>query len=143
MEQIRKKGVAVIECCEEIPCNPCVSACPRHAIRINGGIHHIPELDEEACIGCGICIARCSGQAIFVVERLERTARISFPYEMPEIPEKELEVYGTNRDGEPVCTGVITQIMEHKSFDHTMVVTIEVPAANADDVRGFRFKEER
>lgn len=142
MEQSRKKAVAVIECHEEIPCNPCVNACPRHAIRISGGIHHIPVLDEDACIGCGICVAKCSGQAIFVVERDEKTARISFPYEMPKIPKKGLEVYGTDRNGDPVCPGRIMRILNQETFDRTMVVTIEVPAEFADDVRGFRYKEE-
>ena len=67
MEKKELRPIAVIECCEEIPCNPCMSACPHHAIVIEGGIHHIPQLKPELCVGCGICVARCSGQAIFVV----------------------------------------------------------------------------
>ena len=67
MEKKESSPIAVIECCEEIPCNPCMSACPHHAIVIEGGIHHIPQLKPVLCVGCGICVARCSGQAIFVV----------------------------------------------------------------------------
>ena len=27
-----EKGVAILECVQEIPCNPCVDSCPVHAI---------------------------------------------------------------------------------------------------------------
>lgn len=138
----RRRAVAVIECYEEIPCNPCVSACPQHAIRIEGGIHHVPYLDEEVCTGCGNCIARCSGQAIFVIERGEGYARVSFPYEMPGVPKKGQEVYGTDRYGAVVCTGRIIRIVSQEVYDRTMVLTIEIPEKYADMVRGFRFKEE-
>lgn len=138
----RRKAVAVIECCEEIPCNPCVNACPQHAIWIDGGIHHVPQLKEEACTGCANCVARCSGQAIFVIEQREKYTRISFPYEMPKIPEEGQEVYGTDRNGTTVCKGRIFRIVSRESYDRTMVLTIEVPTEYADVVRGFRYKEE-
>ncbi len=51
MEKKELRPIAVIECCEEIPCNPCMSACPHHAIVIEGGIHHIPQLKPELCVG--------------------------------------------------------------------------------------------
>lgn len=142
MEEIRRRPIAVIECCEEIPCNPCVSACPQKAIRMEEGIHHIPWVDENACVGCGICVAKCSGQAIFVVEKSERTAKVSFPYEMLPLPEKGTAVWGTDREGKSVCEGTITKVSLAKAFDRTAVVTIEIPVRWAEEVRGFRYKEE-
>ena len=65
-ERMRKGPVAVIECVQEIPCNPCQAACPKKAITIGENITHLPVLDQEVCIGCGICISRCPGLAIFV-----------------------------------------------------------------------------
>lgn len=142
MEEITRKPVAVIECWEEIPCNPCVHACPHKAIHMEEGMHHIPWVDENVCTGCTICVAKCSGQAIFVVERTDETAKVSFPYEMLPLPERGMAVYGTDRDGNIVCDGTIANVNLSKAFDHTAVVTIEIPGGLEKDVRGFRYKEE-
>lgn len=143
MENKELRPIAVIECCEEIPCNPCMSACPHHAIVIEGGIHHIPQLKPELCVGCGICVARCSGQAIFVVGQEQDYGVVSFPYEMLPLPEKGMIVDGTDREGQTVCQGEILKVMAAKNFDHTTVVTLKVPLGKEDTVRGFRFREDR
>ena len=47
-EVIRKKGPkAVIECKQDIPCNPCTTCCAFKAITFAGSISSLPELDEE------------------------------------------------------------------------------------------------
>ena len=75
-----KKGpVAIIECVQGIPCNPCQEACPQKAIHVGDSITNTPKLDAEACIGCGLCIAACPGLAIFVVDKSGEKALISFP----------------------------------------------------------------
>jgi Fe-S-cluster-containing hydrogenase component 2 len=66
-ERLDKGPVAIIECAQEIPCNPCVESCPFDAIVISGPITELPRLDASKCTGCGSCIAVCPGQAIFVV----------------------------------------------------------------------------
>lgn len=59
----------VMECTQNIPCNPCQDACPKHCIKIGEHITSLPAVDEAAdCIGCGMCVASCSGQAIFLVD---------------------------------------------------------------------------
>ncbi len=141
MGKNRSNPIAVIECKEEIPCDPCVRACPHHAIQIEGGIHNIPQLIVNRCVGCGICVAKCSGQAIFVVEKRREKGYVSFPYEMLPLPQKGDHVFGTDRDGNVQCDGIIQKIITAKSFDHTAVVTIEIPVEFVDDIRGFRFKE--
>lgn len=143
MEKEKSRPIAVIECCEEIPCNPCMNACPHHAITIEGGIHHIPQLNTELCIGCGICVAKCSGQAIFVVGQEMDCGVVSFPYEMLPLPEKGMIVKGTNRKGKIVCQGEIMKVVQKKSFDHTAVVTLKVPLGQEETVRGFQFMEEK
>ena len=48
-EVIRKKGPkAVIECKQDIPCNPCTTCCAFKAITFAGSISSLPELDEES-----------------------------------------------------------------------------------------------
>lgn len=142
MGESKKRPIAIIECCEEIPCNPCVQACPHNAIKIEGGIHHIPVLSEEKCVGCGMCVAKCSGQAIFVVEKGDTKGTVTFPYEMLPLPRNGMRVYGVDRDGAVVCNAVVTKVVTAEKFDHTNLVTIEVPVEMTDIVRAFRYKEE-
>ena len=65
METLKNKKCVVIECKQNIPCNPCESACPHHAITIGNPITNLPVVDSEKCIGCGLCVAQCPGQACF------------------------------------------------------------------------------
>ena len=136
----KRKALAVIECFEEIPCNPCESSCPHGAISLNGAIWHIPVLDEKKCVGCGICVAHCSGQAIFVVDdsHSEELCSISMPWELLPMPEKGAAVTATDRNGKAVCTGTVKKVTLAPSFDCTAVLTVEVPAAFRDEVRGIR-----
>lgn len=60
-ERMKKGPVAVIECVQEIPCNPCENACPFGAIKIGDPITNLPVLDGEKCTGCGTCVAMCPG----------------------------------------------------------------------------------
>jgi len=137
-----KGPVAVIECVQEIPCNPCEAACPKNAILIGEPITNLPVLDEDACIGCGICIAKCSGLAIFVVDKSGKDStgkgKVSFPYEFYPLPQKGDKVKGVNRSGEIVCDAVVTSVINPKSYDHTPVITIEVPVEWADEVRNMK-----
>ena len=50
-EKELEKGVAILECVQEIPCNPCVESCPVHAISMKD-INAPPVNDFEKCIGC-------------------------------------------------------------------------------------------
>jgi len=43
-ERLSKKAAAVIECCQEIPCNPCMEYCPFEAIKVEGNINADPLL---------------------------------------------------------------------------------------------------
>ena len=143
MDKNKKRAVAVLECYEEIPCNPCMHSCPHEAIRIEGGIHHIPVLDEAKCVGCGICITHCSGQAIFLEEVTEDDGYVSVPYEFVPLPVKGMKVGATGREGQYICEGEIADVRSAKAFDHTSVVKIKIPKRYVNDVRGFQYMEER
>ena len=59
----------VMECTQNIPCNPCQDACPKGCISIGTNIVSLPVVvDDGECINCGMCVASCSGQAIFLVK---------------------------------------------------------------------------
>ena len=57
-EPVVMMGIAC-RCCENAPC---VAACPRDALKVNG--HGIIELDKKRCSGCGWCIEACDFGAI-------------------------------------------------------------------------------
>lgn len=136
-DRYAKGPVALIECVQEIPCNPCEAACSFGAIHIGEPITNLPILDCEKCVGCGICVSRCPGLAIVVVDKTysETTATVAFPFEYYPIPEVG-EIRGAmNRKGEVLCPGKIVKVMNPASFDHTPVVTVEIPKEYADEVR--------
>jgi len=128
-ERLRQGPVAVIECVEQIPCNPCVDSCPQGAITMPGGLNQIPRLDVGVCTGCGLCISCCPGLAIFVVDLSAKgqTAAVSLPYEFLPLPEKGQEVLALDRTGRELGTAMVTRVQAGKRVDRTHVVTIAVP----------------
>lgn len=135
-EQLRKGPIAVIECIEEIPCNPCEAACPMHAIHIGCPITNLPRLDVEKCIGCGKCISACSGLAIYVKDytHSENSCTISFPFEYLPLPAVGVEVEMVGRHGEVFCNGTILKVNTAKSNGNTAVITAEYPKQYFEEV---------
>jgi len=135
-----KGPVAVIECVQEIPCNPCEAACPFGAITVGERIINIPTFQEDLCTGCVQCVAKCPGLAIFIIDKTysQDTATVSFPHEYLPLPEKGDLVQAVDRQGNVVCSAEVLRVVRPKAFDRTAVVTIIVPKHFADDVRGMK-----
>ena len=142
-KRLESGAVAVIECIQEIPCNPCESACRFHAIVVGEPITNLPRLVEEKCRGCGECIAACPGLAIFLVNRIysPTEAAVSVPYEYLPMPEVGSAVDALDRHGEPICSGSVIRIARSGRNDNTAVVTLVVPAHYSDQVRSFRMTD--
>lgn len=136
--RMAKGPVAVIECVQEIPCNPCEAACPFEAIGVGEPITSLPVLDEEKCTGCGACVAACPGLAIFTVNMAysETEAAVAFPYEYRPLPAKNDLVEAVDREGKVVSRGRVLDIKMPKAFKQTAVVTLAVPKAMGFQVRG-------
>lgn len=139
-----KKGIhPVMECTQNIPCNPCQDACPRGCIKIGENITSLPAVDEEKeCIGCGMCVASCSGQAIFLVQEdvEEGYGEVTMPYEFLPVPEVGDEGIALGRDGQEVCPAVVTKVRSAPAFDHTNLLTIKVPNDMVMKARFFKKK---
>ena len=130
----------VMECTQNIPCNPCQDACPKHCIKIGEHITSLPAVDEVAdCIGCGMCVASCSGQAIFLVDETYEPgfATVTIPYEFLPLPEPGEKGYGLGRNGQKICEAEVVSVKSTKAFDHTNLLTIKVPADYAMKARFF------
>ena len=134
----------VIECTQNIPCNPCQDACPKHCIRIGSNITALPSIDpEKKCTGCGMCVASCSGQAIFLVNEDcgDGTAEVTLPYEFLPLPQEGDKGVALNRKGEKVCAAEVVHVRSAKAFDHTNLLTMKVPKEYAMKARFFREEE--
>ena len=91
-----EKGVAILECIQEIPCNPCVESCPVCAISMKD-INAPPINDYEKCIGCTKCVGICPGLAIFVVKIKDSKALLTLQYEFLPAPKVGDKVEALNR----------------------------------------------
>ncbi|MBO4384734.1 MAG: 4Fe-4S binding protein [Clostridia bacterium] len=140
IERINKGPVAVVECYQKIPCNPCQTACRFGAIRIGDDINEIPVRDEDLCTGCGVCVAKCPGLSIMIVDGSKSADTVEFriPYEFLPLPEPGEKVVGLDRAGQPVCEAKVIRVMDPPSFDRTPVVTLEVGREYLYDFRNFR-----
>lgn len=129
-----EKGVAIIECVQEIPCNPCVDSCPVHAISMKD-INALPVCNYDICIGCGKCVGICPGLAIFVVKRNDDKALITIPYEFLPVPAVGDVVDALDREGKKRESAVVKKVIKK---GRTMVITIEVDQSLAMEIRNIQ-----
>ena len=136
----RKKGAyVVIECPEKIPCDPCVDACPNDAISMPGSIIELPEVDYEKCTGCLVCIPKCPGLAIFVVDETpEDHALVYIPYEFLPRPKKGDKAIGLDREGKERCEVVIKKVIDARKFDRCAIVGFSIPKELAREIRSIK-----
>jgi Fe-S-cluster-containing hydrogenase component 2 len=141
-ERLAAGPVVMVECIENIPCNPCAFACPRKAITIDGELTDTPKVDFSKCNGCALCIAKCPGLAIFVVHRdfSKTEATVAIPYELLPRPETGSSVDGLDRAGRAVCRGRIVKVLDTKAMNRCAVVTVAVPKRYWNTVRSIRVR---
>ena len=133
----------VIECTQNIPCNPCQDACKKGCISIGDNITSLPiSVEGSECINCGMCVASCSGQAIFLVAEDTEPGfgEVTIPYEFLPLPEKGDKGYGLSRSGQKLCDVEITNVRTSKAFDGTNLVTMKVPMEYIDKARFYKAK---
>lgn len=140
-----RKGIhPVMECTQNIPCNPCQDACPRHCIKIGTNITSLPQIDENVqCTGCGLCVASCSGQAIFLINEdyEEGYSTVTIPYEFLPLPKVGDIGVALSRSGEKVCKAEILEVRTSKAFDHTNLLTMKIPKEMVMKARFYKSEE--
>ena len=137
-----EKGlIAVIECDQDIPCNPCEELCPKEAIKVGLPITNLPSIDINKCDGCLKCIRICPGLCIFGLNKnfSNHESLIYIPYEYFPLPEKDDKVIGLDRKGIEVCQGKVFKVLKAKKQHYSPIVGITVPKKFFNTVRHFKF----
>ena len=137
-KQQLKKGVAISECIQLIPCNPCVDSCPVDAISMKD-INSIPVINYDRCISCGKCVGVCPGLALFIVKKTDEKGYVTIPYEMYPAPKNGLDVEVLDRSGKTIGKGIVIKV---KKAGKTMIVTVEINKDQVMDVRNIRVNDE-
>jgi Fe-S-cluster-containing hydrogenase component 2 len=141
-ERLAKGPVAMAECFQNIPCDPCYHSCKRQAIKPFADINERPQIDHEVCNGCALCLMRCPGLAIFVIDQTysETEAVVKLPYEYLPLPGEGELVDAINRAGEMVGEATVVKVQSGKKLDGTSVVWLAVPKDLCMEVRHFKVK---
>jgi len=141
-----KEIYPVIRCAQEIPCNPCTEVCVLQSIKIKEPtMMGRPQFDGD-CLGCTRCVSICPGLAITLVDKRydksKKTARVVVPWEMPEGTIKiGQQVTTTGVEGEIIGEGKVISMKKSKWQNKRVLVSLEVPFNEADNVAGIRIRE--
>ncbi len=142
-EYMNKGQIPMIECTQYIPCNPCETSCPSHAIIVGKPITNLPKFDPDKCTGCGMCVACCPGLAIVLIDMTfsDTEALVTIPYEYLPMPRVGDEVNAVNQHGETICKAKVIRIRNPKSFAGTSLVSIATPKQVAIEVKGLKINK--
>jgi sarcosine oxidase subunit alpha len=135
----------VFHCAQEIPCNPCLSVCPKECIIIEGGdLRALPEYVGEGCTGCAQCVAVCPGLAITLVDYRKdpEYPTVTVPYEFPPETIHEGDVV-TALDTEGTILGnvEVVKVRAPKFADRALLVRVRAPREIAKRIAGIRVQE--
>ncbi|MHC4323145.1 MAG: 4Fe-4S binding protein [Planctomycetota bacterium] len=138
-EKLEKGTVVIIECIEDIPCDPCADSCKNGAI-IKESLTDLPIVDYEKCTGCALCVAACPGLAVFVVDNSRQDkALVYIPYEMLPVPQKGDKGDALDRSGKRIGSAEVAKIIKGKRG--TTILGILVEKDLGMNVRSIRIPE--
>jgi len=139
-EIVTTKRVAIIECTEEIPCNPCAFVCRVDAIS-KESISSPGLVDWEKCSGCTACVAVCPGLSVFMQQIKDGKGYVTMPYELLPDPKVGDRVALMDRSGKVVGEGVVVMPTYQARGDAhpRWVVTVEMDEPELSyEVRAFK-----
>jgi len=137
----------VLHCAQEIPCNPCVSVCPKGVISIPGdSLLGKPQIAKHECIGCNKCVFICPGLSISLADYRDdpNNPVVSLAYEVYNYEYKKGDqVLLTDYEGNPLQEAEIIDTVLNKASGKTQIVKVRVPRGIAKKVAGFNVQREK
>jgi len=139
----------VLHCVQEIPCDPCTTACPRGLIKIDSGdIRDLPVFDcdpaGQGCSGCEKCVTICPGLAVTLVDYRKDAERptVTIPYEFLKAGIRPGDrVWVTDTEANPLGEVEVVRVKAIKGNDRTVLVKVQAPRAIAKKIAGIRVQE--
>ncbi len=142
--EIREGVFPVLHCMQEIPCNPCMTCCPKDLIGTSGHpIMGLPEFHGD-CSGCEKCVAVCPGLAVTLVDfrKSSESPLVTVPFELGEwLLEQGSEITVTGWEGSVLGKAVIAGWKKAAGFPYTILLKLETPADIACRVAGVVIQE--
>ncbi len=142
----KESGVfPIINCAQEIPCNPCTTVCPKNCIKLDGDtIMDVPIYANDACIGCEQCVSICPGLAITLVDyrKSSNYVVVTVPFEFEENKIKKGDtVIAVDTEGNKIEDDEVLDIKNIKSNNKTLLVKLKASKENAKKIAGIRVQE--
>ncbi len=138
--------IPVLHCAQEIPCNPCVSVCPKGVIAIpDGSLLGKPQIANNTCIGCNKCVFICPGLAISLVDyrKDQDNPVVSLAYEVCNYEYKKGDpVLLTDYEGNPLQKAIVIDTVINRASRKTQIIKVRVPKEIAKRVAGFRIQRD-
>jgi sarcosine oxidase subunit alpha len=124
----------VLHCWQEIPCNPCVTVCPKKSIKLCGeSIMTTPRFTGD-CIGCYKCLVICPGLAITIVDYRKDPANpsVAIPFEIGRgLVKKGDKVRLTGWEGADLGDAEVLDVKDFKA-ENTLIVIVRASPETAD-----------
>ncbi|MBU4486321.1 MAG: FAD-dependent oxidoreductase [Candidatus Delongbacteria bacterium] len=143
---IKENFTPIFQCFQEIPCDPCVTVCPKGCISLKGkfgNILDIPEYTVDECSNCGLCVAVCPGLAVSLARKIdEETAEVILPHEyiLNFITGDKIDI--TDIDGEILEKAEVIHTKFNKKYK-THLITVKMSLKNAHKAIGIRMQDKK
>ena len=124
----------VLHCRQEIPCNPCVTVCPKKSIKLSGdSIMTTPRFSGE-CIGCFKCLIICPGLAVTIVDYRKdpKNPSVALPFEIGRgLVKKGDKVRLTGWEGADLGEAEVLDVKDFKA-ENTLIVIVKASPETAN-----------
>ncbi len=132
--------VASLECFENVGCSVCADVCPAKAITFKTKVAS-PQLNEELCTGCSLCVAHCPPGAAVMIQEAEPQQRASYflPAPAKEFYQKAQEFDLGNRRGDWLASSKLVQQWHFDGALHS-VVRVDTSSIYLWDIRTVKKK---
>ncbi len=136
----KSKPMPIIDCFQDIPCDPCEKACPRGLIKVGYPITNLPVVDNNKCNGCGKCVAECPGLCIVIIDMSysDTEAKVIIAHEYLPLPLKGDQVELVDANGDFASKGRVVEVEKKPIYNLTPLIHVSVAKSAAEKVRGIK-----